>query len=111
MTEEELTANALSDPDNPPLTKAELAKFKRVHPIETIDVKAVRQKMNVSQEQFASYFGVNVKTLRDWEQHRHSPNPTARNFLLVVAKEPRMVQRILSAVVKTKRIQKIDHFR
>jgi putative transcriptional regulator len=30
MTEEELTANALSDPDNPPLTEEELAGIRRI---------------------------------------------------------------------------------
>jgi putative transcriptional regulator len=30
MTEEEIEANALADPDNPPLTQEELASMRRV---------------------------------------------------------------------------------
>lgn len=102
MTEEELTANALSDPDNPPLTKEELARMRPVNPVKKIDVKSIREKMDLSQEKFASYFGVKVRTLQDWEQHRCTPNQMARNFLLVISKEPRMVQRILGAQTKVK---------
>lgn len=99
MTEKELTTNALSDPDNLPLTKLEMSKFKPVHPkhenIKSIDIKIIRKKLHLSQEKFAKYFGVSVRTLQDWEQRRHNPSKTARNFLLVVAKEPRAVQRAL----------------
>lgn len=102
MTEEELTANALSDPDNPPLTKEELARMRPVNPVKEIDVKAVRDKMHLSQQKFASYFGVELRTLQDWEQHRCKPSQMARNFLLVISKEPKMVQRILGGQAKTK---------
>jgi putative transcriptional regulator len=99
MTEEELTANALSDPDNLPLTKLEMRQFKPVHPkhakTKSIDIKNIRKKLHLSQEKFAEYFGVSIRTLQDWEQHRHNPSKTARNFLLVVSKEPRAVQRAL----------------
>ena len=99
MTEKELTANALSDPDNLPLTKLEMRKFKPVHlkkaNTKSIDIKMIRKKLHLSQQKFAKYFGVSIRTLQDWEQHRHEPSSTARNFLLVVAKEPQAVQRAL----------------
>jgi DNA-binding transcriptional regulator YiaG len=95
MNEAELEANALKDEDNLPLTKKQLMKFKPVYPAKKVDVKAIREKLKLSQEKFAQYFGVSVRTLQDWEQHRHEPSHTARNFLLVVAKEPQAVQRAL----------------
>jgi putative transcriptional regulator len=96
MTEAEVMANACADGDNLPLTKEQLAQFKPAKRIEDIDVKAIRIKLGFSQEQFANYFGVSLRTLQDWEQHRHNPNSTARNFLVVVSKEPQAVQRALS---------------
>ena len=106
FTEEQLTANALSDPDNPPLTKEELARMRPVNPVKKIDVKAVRDKMHLSQEKFASYFGVKLRTLQDWEQQRCIPNQMARNFLLVISKEPKMVQRILGGQTNVKHVNK-----
>jgi putative transcriptional regulator len=95
MSEAEIEANALADPDNPPLTRKQLAKFKPVHSPKNIDVKAIRFKLHLSQIKFASYFGVSVRTIQDWEQHRHQPSRIARNFLLVIAREPLAVQRAL----------------
>jgi len=95
MSDHELEANALGDEDNLPLTKKQLAHFKPIKAVKHLDVKSIRQKLGFSQEQFAYYFGISIRTLQDWEQHRHQPNKTARNFLLVVAKEPQAVQRAL----------------
>lgn len=95
MSEKEVTQAALKDKDNKPLTKQQLSQFQPAYTPETIDVKAIREKLHVSQEEFARYFGVNVRTIQDWEQHRHKPGRTARNFLLVIAREPRAVQRAL----------------
>jgi DNA-binding transcriptional regulator YiaG len=85
----------MSDKDNKPLTKKELLQFKPIHTPKRIDVKNIREKLRISQEEFARYFGVNVRTIQDWEQHRHAPGRTARNFLTVIAREPRAVQRAL----------------
>ncbi|NJO17567.1 MAG: helix-turn-helix domain-containing protein [Thioploca sp.] len=38
------------------------------HPIKTIDVKAIREKTGMSQQQFCSTFGISLGTLRHWEQ-------------------------------------------
>jgi putative transcriptional regulator len=97
MTDAEIEKNALDDPDNKPLTLEELSKFHSVKQKKIVDVKAIRENLGLSQEKFADYFGVSVRTLQDWEQHRHQPNRTALNFLIVVSKEPRAVQRALNS--------------
>lgn len=68
-----------------------------VHVPEKVDVKAVRQKMNLTQEEFAATFGFALSALRDWEQGRYQPDRSARVLLKVVEKEPKAVQRALSA--------------
>lgn len=96
MTEKEIIAAAKTDPDAKPLTRAQLKKFKRVHPPKEIDVAAVRAKLHLSQELFAQYFGVSLRTIQEWEQHRRMPTATARNFLKVIAKVPAIVHKILA---------------
>jgi putative transcriptional regulator len=97
MTEKEIVAAAKSDPDAKPLTKMQLKKFKRVHTPKEVDVALVRTKLHLSQEQFALYFGVSIRTIQEWEQHRRTPTATARNFLKIIAIAPALVQKVLAA--------------
>lgn len=97
LTEKQIITAAKSDPDAKPLTRTQLKKFKRVHPPKKIDVKAIREKLHVSQKEFASYFGVSVRTIQEWEQHRRTPTAIARNFLKVIDKAPKAVLKALAA--------------
>jgi putative transcriptional regulator len=53
-----------------------------------IDVKAIRETYNLTQHAFASLLGISVKTLRNWEQGRRTPEGPARVLLQVAAKHP-----------------------
>lgn len=96
MTEEELEAAVASDPDTFFLTEEEMKGFRRVHPVEVINVKSVRENIKMTQEQFADYFGVKVRTIQEWEQHRRTPSATARNFLKVIWRFPKIVREALT---------------
>ncbi len=98
LSEKQILDNAKQDKDAQPLTERELKKFKRVYPVEDIDVKNVRNKLHLSQEEFAIYFGVSVRTIQEWEQHRRRPTATARNFLKVILCAPKVVQRALATL-------------
>ncbi|MBV9633186.1 MAG: helix-turn-helix domain-containing protein, partial [Methylobacteriaceae bacterium] len=69
MTDEEVHAAALSDPDAQPLTPERLAQMKRVPQVRTI-----RRVLGLSQEEFAARFHIPLGTLRDWEQGRKEPD-------------------------------------
>lgn len=97
MTEKEILAAAKADPDAQPLTDAQLKNFRRVKPIKEVNVKKIRIKLRLSQKEFANYFGVSIRTIQEWEQHRRTPTATARNFLKVIEHEPKAVQKALSA--------------
>lgn len=97
LTEEQIAAAANTDSDVPLLTPAQLKQFKRVYPVKQVDVKSVRQKLHLSQQEFANYFGVSVRTIQEWEQHRRTPTATARNFLKVIELAPKVVQKALAA--------------
>jgi putative transcriptional regulator len=59
------------------------------------DVRAIREKLNKSQNEFAEMIGVNLRTLQNWEQGRRSPEGPARALLVVAAKAPAAVSRAL----------------
>jgi len=80
MSEEERHAAALSDPDCPPATGAQLARARRVP-----NVRALRQSMKLTQEQFAERFGLPLGTVRDWEQGAHRPDRAAQVLLTQLA--------------------------
>jgi len=53
------------------------------------DVKAIRAKTKLSQTKFAERLHIPVATLRDWEQHRRSPDAPARTLLGMVDADPK----------------------
>ena len=66
-----------------------------VHIPEEINVRRIRKKLDMSQKAFAEYFGVNLRTVQDWEQGRRVPSGASRNFLFVIDREPEAVRRVL----------------
>ena len=77
-------AAALSDPDAQPLSAERLAKMRRVP-----RVKALRQRLGVTQAQFAVDFHLPITTLRGWEQGRSTPDAPARALLLAIERVPK----------------------
>ena len=69
----------------------------RVHVPLHIDVKAIRTRLGLTQEQFALRFGFSINTLRHWEQGVRQPDGAARAYLLVIDREPKAVRRALTA--------------
>ena len=51
----------------------------------SIDIKAIRKKLKMSQTRFADSFGFDVATIRNWEQGRRIPSSHARAFLYVMS--------------------------
>ena len=67
-----------------------------VHEFSPVDVKNLRAKIGMSQNEFASAFGISVSTLRHWERGDRTPHGPALVLLNVVAKEPKAVLKALS---------------
>ena len=62
-----------------------------------IDVKAIRTRLNMTQEEFAGRFGFSVNTLRHWEQGRRVPEGPTRAYLMVIDRNPKAVQKALGS--------------
>jgi len=67
-----------------------------VHEFSPVDVKNIRAKIGMSQNEFASAFGISVSTLRHWERGDRTPHGPALVLLNVVSKEPNAVLKALS---------------
>ena len=75
--------------------KAEVSDY-RVHIPDEIDVKRIRESLHMSQTEFAEYFGFSVRTLQEWEQGRSVPRGVAKNFLILLQRDPDMVRKTLA---------------
>lgn len=91
LTDEEATANARSDPDNPPLTERELERLGAARA-----VKRARAATGLSQSAFAARFRINPARLRDWEQGRTLPDSAALAYLAVIERAQEVVERALA---------------
>jgi putative transcriptional regulator len=91
LTDEEVIARAMTDPDNRPLTKADIRRMRR-RPRAYI----VRRALQMTQEEFAEAYRIPIGTLRDWEQGRTEPDQANRAYLKVIAVDPDFVKRALA---------------
>ncbi len=69
----------------------------RVFEIKPPEIKTVREKLNVSQNEFALMIGVSVRTLQNWEQGRRKPEGPAKALLRVASRYPSAVLDALHA--------------
>jgi putative transcriptional regulator len=60
--------------------------------VPTIDVRATRLRLGLSQAAFAAKFGFQPSTLKNWEQGRTRPDGPARILLAVIAHHPEAVE-------------------
>ena len=95
LTDEDIDAMIAADPDVAPDLDWSLDDPK-VRIMVPTDVKAIRAKFGLSQEQFAKAFALKLATLRDWEQERGMPHGPARALLKIIDREPAAVRRALA---------------
>lgn len=86
MTDDEITAAALSDPDCQPLTDEQLRTMRNM------SAKAIRERLGLSQAAFAARFNLDVRAVQDWEQGRRRPDRAARTLLRVIDANPQAVE-------------------
>jgi putative transcriptional regulator len=60
-----------------------------------IDVRAIRRKVGMSQDDFASAFGFSLTQIRDWEQGRSRPLGGLRAYLMIIEMDPVRILKIL----------------
>ena len=92
LTDEEIHAAALGDPDAQPWTAEQLARARRV-----VDVRLIRERLGLTQEEFARQFGLRLESVRGWEDRSLKPDSAAIVLLRVIWAEPETVRRVVAA--------------
>jgi putative transcriptional regulator len=93
LSDADIEARAMSDPDNPPLTKEQLKRM-----VLAREVRLTREKTGLSQPQFAARFHIGLARLRDFEQARSEPDFIVRVFLRMILEDPVKVDRLVKMV-------------
>lgn len=63
----------------------------------SVDVKALRARLGISQEAFAGRYGIDVATLRNWEQGRTTPDGPAATLLHLIDRDPDKIVELLAS--------------
>jgi putative transcriptional regulator len=64
----------------------------------TPEVRDLRRRARLTQQEFAARLGVPVETIRNWEQGKRAPRGPARALLTVIAHAP---ETVFAALAKT----------
>ena len=95
-TDEDIARQIAEDPDTAPLIH-DLTGW-QVHRNPPVpDVRRIREQLGLSQSEFATRFGLSVRTIQQWEQGRAVPDQPARVLLRVIEHAPTTVSRALRA--------------
>lgn len=65
--------------------------------IRAVDVKALRERLGISQEAFAGRYGLDVATVRNWEQGRTKPEGPAAALLQLIERDPDKIVELLAS--------------
>lgn len=68
----------------------------RVHTVEVPDVRAIRRKLHMSQQEFAATYRIPLPTLKGWEQGRRHPDAPAAAYLQAIARKPHEISAALA---------------
>jgi len=95
MTEDEVIANALSDPDNPPLADEDFEEMELVP-----NVYIIRNRLGLTQLEFAETYGIALELIQRWEQGPSFPDSAARSFLRVIEQDPEGTRATLAKALR-----------
>ena len=87
LTDEEITAAALADPDTQPISPERLAEARPPSV-----AKRVRHKLRKSREAFCEAYAIPLATLTAWERHEAMPTPAELAYLHLIAREPELAK-------------------
>jgi DNA-binding transcriptional regulator YiaG len=62
-----------------------------------VDVRALRTRLGMSQESFAGRYGLDVATVRNWEQGRTKPEGPAATLLQLIDSDPEKIAELLAS--------------
>ncbi|MEQ1888106.1 MAG: NadS family protein [Alphaproteobacteria bacterium] len=69
----------------------------QAHTIDVLDVRAIREQLHMSQQEFSRAYRIPLPTLKGWEQGRRQPDGTASAYLNVIARLPEETRAALAS--------------
>ena len=60
----------------------------KAHVPEEVDVKAIRNKLGMTQASFSHAFGFSLDAIKHWEGGRRTPEAPARTLLTIIERNP-----------------------
>jgi putative transcriptional regulator len=63
----------------------------KAHVPQAVDVKAIRNRLGMTQAKFSDTFGFSLDAIKHWEGGRRTPEAPARTLLTVIDKNPAAV--------------------
>lgn len=84
-----------ADPDDPEDFDVSVAALERARMGR--DIRILRTRLGLSQDEFAKAFGIPVGNIRQYELGRHMPPPAVRSYLRVIQAEPELVRKVFAA--------------
>jgi putative transcriptional regulator len=74
---------------------ATAVRERRISVEDGVDVRNIRQKLSLTQHEFAMQFGFSLAAVRHWEQGSRVPEMSARVLLTLIDRDPDYVRRAL----------------
>jgi putative transcriptional regulator len=68
---------------------------------EPVDVRRVRTRMNLTRQRFASLYGLDSRTVEQWEQGRRKPDTSTETYLRLIEKEPEKIAALVSELPRS----------
>lgn len=65
-----------------------------------IEVKAIRERLNVSQPIFAKILGVSDDTVKAWERGANKPSGSSARLIQIAEKNPKAFQEIMQSLAE-----------
>jgi len=77
------------------IARGEITEGFVVHNFPDVDVQAIRARQKLSQVAFAARYGFSPSAVREWEQRRRQPDRAARVLLMVIDRNPELVNGVI----------------
>jgi putative transcriptional regulator len=90
----ETTIAIPADPNDPEDFDVSVAGVERAHMGRR--VRKLRNRLGMTQKEFADVFGIPANSIRQYEIGRYMPPPAVRAYLKVIEAEPEVVRRVMA---------------
>ncbi len=71
-------------------------EFSEFRYVRNVDVRALRDRLGLTQEEFARRYRLPLRSVQEWEQYRKRPSPGTMTLLLAISRKPKALAKALA---------------